>query len=158
MTKWIVVGVVVLAAAWLAEPVSAQTPVAPVQGPTIVPADTVTYVPVITRRGLFGRRQVVTYQPVFQQSTGVPVINGRGRVTTVYYPPVVQQPIIPATVTGTPTTGIQQAQAIEPAPMVAPQTGPIVVPQTGPVVMQNPTYYQVRRGLFGRLRMRAVRY
>ncbi len=147
MTKWIVVGVVVLAAACLTDRASAQQTTVPPPQPTIVPADTVTYVPVVTRRGVFGKRQVISYQPVYQPTTGVPVVTGRGRVTSVAYPPVVQQPIIPASGIGTPVTGIQQAQAIEPAPVVGTQTGPVIV--------QNaPVYYQVRRGLFGRMRVR----
>jgi len=136
MTKWIVVGVVLFAAACLTERASAQVPIAPPQPLTVVPADTVTVVPMTTRGGLFrGMR-------------------ARRGVTTVYYPPVYQQPIIPATVTGTTVTGIQQAQAL--APAVAP--APIAMVPTAPAVVQTPTNYEVRRGLFGRVRVRTVRY
>ena len=138
MTKWIVVGVVVLAAACLTERASAQTvvPVSPQQPLTAMPAGTVTGVPVVTRTGLFGRRRVVT----------------------MYYPPVGSQTVIPVGATGIPVSGIQPAQVITPvgAPVVTP-VAPVVAP-TGPVIVQPTPTYQVRRGLFGRLRYRAVPY
>jgi hypothetical protein len=156
MMKWIAVGVVVLAAACLAERASAQGTATPPQPLTVIPAGGMTLVPVTvtTRSGLFGRRVTtsVYYQPAYQPMTGAPVVTGTRRGTTVYYPPVYQQPIVQATATGIPVTGIQQAQAIEPVPVQAAAMPPPTV------VTQTPTYYEVRRGLFGRLRMRPVRY
>jgi hypothetical protein len=157
MMKWIAVGVVVLAAACLAERASAQGTATPPQQMTVMPAEAMTLVPVpvTTRSGLFGRRVTTTvyYQPAYQPMTGIPVVTGIRRGTTVYYPPVYQQPIVQASATGVPVTGIQQAQAIEPVP-------PAAMPAPAQtVVVENPTYYQVvRRGLFGRMRVRTVRY
>jgi hypothetical protein len=192
MTQRIVVGVIVVAAACLTERVSAQELVAPPQRITVSSADTVTVVPMATRGGLFQRRRerrgvtTVYYAPVSQQpvmqvsATGMPstaiqqamaiepaqaasmpagpiVMNSRGRrgVTTVSYPPVAhQQTIVPASARGMPSTGIQQAQAVEPVQAVQPIQAASM--PMGTVIVQTPMYteVQVRQGPLVRLRAR----